>query len=91
MYQTQYLVGVRFGTRNKMIPMRLAGKVAVITGVPSGIGKATTAEFIRNSAKVIIVDVQDNLGRAVTSELGMHTRVVMSWTRRMSPWPSTSW
>ncbi|KAF0907405.1 hypothetical protein E2562_015894 [Oryza meyeriana var. granulata] len=49
---------------------RLAGKVAVITGAASGIGKATAAEFVRNGAKVILADVQDDLGRAVASELG---------------------
>uniref|UniRef100_A0A0D9X2K5 Ketoreductase domain-containing protein n=1 Tax=Leersia perrieri TaxID=77586 RepID=A0A0D9X2K5_9ORYZ len=49
---------------------RLAGKVAVITGAASGIGKATAAEFIKNGAKVILADVQDDLGRAVAAELG---------------------
>uniref|UniRef100_A0A0D9X2K4 Uncharacterized protein n=1 Tax=Leersia perrieri TaxID=77586 RepID=A0A0D9X2K4_9ORYZ len=48
---------------------RLAGKVAVITGAASGIGKATAAEFIRNGAKVILADVQDDLGRAVAADL----------------------
>ncbi|KAM3371720.1 hypothetical protein ACQJBY_018886 [Aegilops geniculata] len=49
---------------------RLAGKVAVITGGASGISKATAAEFVRNGAKVILADMQDDLSRAVAAELG---------------------
>jgi NAD(P)-dependent dehydrogenase (short-subunit alcohol dehydrogenase family) len=44
--------------------------VAVITGAASGIGKTTAEEFIRNGAKVIIADVQDEIGRSVAAELG---------------------
>ncbi|TVU36115.1 hypothetical protein EJB05_18031 [Eragrostis curvula] len=51
-------------------PQRLAGKVAVITGGASGIGKSTAAEFVRNGARVILADVQDDLGHAVAAELG---------------------
>uniref|UniRef100_M8C3X7 Momilactone A synthase n=1 Tax=Aegilops tauschii TaxID=37682 RepID=M8C3X7_AEGTA len=47
---------------------RLAGKVAVITGAAGGIGKATTADFFGSDAKVVNVDVQDDLGRALAAE-----------------------
>ncbi|RWV90568.1 hypothetical protein GW17_00047213 [Ensete ventricosum] len=51
-------------------PARLAGKVAVITGAASGVGKATAAEFIRQGAKVILADVHHELGKATADELG---------------------
>jgi len=49
---------------------RLAGRVAVITDGASGIGKATATKFVRNDAKVVIADVQDDLGHTVAAELG---------------------
>ncbi|CAL5085296.1 unnamed protein product [Urochloa decumbens] len=49
---------------------RLAGKVAVITGAAGGIGAATAREFVRNGAKVVLADVQDNLGRELAADLG---------------------
>ncbi|CAL9097721.1 unnamed protein product [Musa textilis] len=51
-------------------PARLAGKVAVITGAGSGLGKAAAAEFIRHGAKVILADVHHELGKATADELG---------------------
>ncbi|KAE8769089.1 hypothetical protein D1007_59360 [Hordeum vulgare] len=48
---------------------RLAGKVAVITGAASGIGKASAAEFVKNGATVILADIQDDLGCAVAADL----------------------
>ncbi|TVU37370.1 hypothetical protein EJB05_10680 [Eragrostis curvula] len=51
-------------------PQRLAGKVAVITGGASGLGKATAGEFVRNGARVILADVPDDLGHVLVAELG---------------------
>uniref|UniRef100_M8CJP9 Momilactone A synthase n=1 Tax=Aegilops tauschii TaxID=37682 RepID=M8CJP9_AEGTA len=57
------------GYSTALSSQRLARKVAVITGAASGIGKATMVEFVRNGAKVVLADVQDDLGRALAAEL----------------------
>ncbi|XP_065861271.1 zerumbone synthase [Euphorbia lathyris] len=49
---------------------KLEGKVALITGAASGIGKATATKFINNGAKVVIADIQHQLGQEAAKELG---------------------
>jgi NAD(P)-dependent dehydrogenase (short-subunit alcohol dehydrogenase family) len=52
------------------MPGRLENKVAVITGAASGIGEATARMFVREGARVIVADLQDDAGRAVAADLG---------------------
>lgn len=56
--------------------MKLAGKVAVVTGGASGIGEFTVREMIEEGAKVVIADLNDNLGSKLVQELNQEERQV---------------
>ncbi len=47
---------------------RLDGKVAVITGAASGIGRGTVDLFVREGARVIAADIQDDRGARIEEE-----------------------
>ncbi len=49
--------------------MRLAGKVVVVTGGGSGIGRASAREFAREGAKVVVGDINHETGQEVVSEI----------------------
>ena len=49
---------------------RLAGKVAVVTGGASGIGAGTVDRFVEEGAKVVVADLQDDIGGAAADRHG---------------------
>ncbi|XP_051902469.1 15-hydroxyprostaglandin dehydrogenase [NAD(+)]-like [Hippocampus zosterae] len=49
--------------------MSLEGKVAVVTGAAAGIGKAFSEILFRNGAKVVLLDVNESVGKGVMEAL----------------------
>jgi 3alpha(or 20beta)-hydroxysteroid dehydrogenase len=51
-------------------PGRLEGKRALVTGAARGIGEAIARRYVAEGARVLLVDVLDDLGAAVADSLG---------------------
>src|SRR3954454_20716087 len=54
--------------------MRLAGKVAIISGAASGMGAATARLFAREGAKVVVADMLEPEGRQGADAIGASAR-----------------
>lgn len=50
--------------------MQLKGKVAVITGGVSGLGRGCAELFVKEGAKVVLLDLNEELGKEVVGHLG---------------------
>ncbi|MFI5717619.1 SDR family NAD(P)-dependent oxidoreductase [Nocardia sp. NPDC051750] len=49
--------------------MRLAGKVAIVTGGAGGIGRGIVRAFTKEGAAVLVVDIDEKSGKALEDEL----------------------
>ena len=56
--------------------MRLAGKVAVITGAASGFGRPTVLLFAREGANVVVADINESEGRRTVEAIKERSRRV---------------
>src|SRR6202042_3174625 len=57
-------------TEPRRFPMgKLDGKVAVITGAASGMGRATAIRFAQEGAAVVVADLNSQGGELVVSEI----------------------
>ncbi len=54
--------------------MRLEGKVALVTGGASGLGRATVETLLDGGASVVIADLESSQGETVAKELGDRAR-----------------
>jgi NAD(P)-dependent dehydrogenase (short-subunit alcohol dehydrogenase family) len=57
-------------TEESAVVGRLAGRVAVITGAGSGIGRSTVRRFAAEGATVVAVDIDEESGRSAADEVG---------------------
>jgi len=48
----------------------LSGKVAIVTGAASGLGRAMAELFVSEGAKVVIADINEEQGAAVVAKIG---------------------
>jgi NAD(P)-dependent dehydrogenase (short-subunit alcohol dehydrogenase family) len=56
------------GMGGQIMAGRLEGKVAVVTGAASGIGRGTVDLFVKEGARVIAADIQDDKGARIEDE-----------------------
>jgi 3alpha(or 20beta)-hydroxysteroid dehydrogenase len=69
---------------------KLDGKVAIITGAAQGMGAAHARRFIREGAKVVLTDVQDEAGEKLAAELGDDALFIRHDVTSLDEWQSVA-
>lgn len=58
---------------------RVEGKTAIVTGGAGGIGRAASIVLAKEGASVAVLDIDDESGRRVVSEIGRDHGVADYW------------
>lgn len=65
---------------------RLAGKIAVITGTAQGMGADYARVFVKEGAKVIMTDVNEQAGQALADKLGPNAFFIKQDVSKSADW-----
>ncbi|MGK7376903.1 glucose 1-dehydrogenase [Planococcus sp. 1R117A] len=65
---------------------RLEGKVAIITGAAQGMGAAHAKKFIKEGAKVVLTDLNEEKGQAFAAELGANALFIKQNVTSEADW-----
>ncbi|MGO5012150.1 glucose 1-dehydrogenase [Niallia sp. Sow4_A1] len=67
---------------------RLEGKIAIITGAAQGMGASHARRFIKEGAKVILTDLNEEKGQALAMELGENALFFKQDVTKAEEWES---
>jgi len=67
---------------------RLEGKIAIITGAAQGMGASHARRFIKEGAKVILTDLNEEKGQALAMELGENALFIKQDVTKAEEWES---
>ncbi len=65
---------------------RLEGKTSIVTGAAQGMGASHARAFIKEGAKVVLTDLNEEKGKAVASELGENALFVKQDVTSEADW-----
>ena len=75
-FRVEYWMLEEMKLRRRPAPKPLTGKVALVTGAGSGIGRAIARQFSEAGAVLVIVDLQMEAARTTANEIGSSDRAI---------------